>query len=206
MRSTGSTESLLRRLIQERVMDRHPPKPSKPGFEGFEGRDECHWCKIPGRRAACSRGNAGSHFSEGRAALGGGLEVERSNRAPCFALHFDEQFKVHRRVAGEHAGAQPLGRRGQFGGLAHSPAVAPTRPRDRRVRRERSRPEGRDAGATARDGCSRAARRPNRWSRGRPFSLATAGLLAADTWPTKAVLTRFMSAPVGAAYCAARWT
>ena len=61
--------------------------------------------------------------------------------------------------------------------------------------------------ATARDGCSRAARRPDRWSRGRgPFSLATAGLLAADTWPTKAVLTRWMSAPVGAAYCATRWT
>ena len=32
---------------------------------------------------------------EGRAALGGGLEVERSNRAPCFALDLDEQLKVH---------------------------------------------------------------------------------------------------------------
>ena len=31
-------------------------------------------------------------------------------------------------------------------------------------------------------------------------SVRGAGLLAADTWPTKAVLTRFMSAPVGAAY------
>ena len=29
---------------------------------------------------------------------------------------------------------------------------------------------------------------------------AIAGLRAADTWTTKAVLTRFMSAPVGAAY------
>ena len=32
-------------------------------------------------------------------------------------------------------------------------------------------------------------------ARARPFSLAIAGLLAADTWPTKAVLTRCMSAP-----------
>ena len=31
-------------------------------------------------------------------------------------------------------------------------------------------------------------------------SVRGAGLLAADTWPTKAVLTHFMSAPVGAAY------
>jgi hypothetical protein len=37
-------------------------------------------------------------------------------------------------------------------------------------------------------------------ARARLFSLAIAGLLAADTWPTKAVLTRFMSAPVGAAH------
>ena len=51
-----------------------------------------------------------------KVALGGGLEVERSNRAPCFALDLDEQLKVHRRVAGEHADAH---RRGLFGGLAH---------------------------------------------------------------------------------------
>ena len=33
----GSTESLLRRLIQERVMERHPQNPQNRGFEGFEG-------------------------------------------------------------------------------------------------------------------------------------------------------------------------
>jgi hypothetical protein len=42
-------ETLLRRLIQERVMERHPQNPQNPqteGFEGFEGWDECRWCKI----------------------------------------------------------------------------------------------------------------------------------------------------------------
>ena len=33
----GSNESPLRRLIQERVMDRHPQNPQNRGFEGFEG-------------------------------------------------------------------------------------------------------------------------------------------------------------------------
>ena len=39
IRSThgGSNESPLRRLIQERVMDRHPQNPQNRGFEGFEG-------------------------------------------------------------------------------------------------------------------------------------------------------------------------
>src|SRR6516162_8375149 len=93
MRSThgGSNESPLRRLIQERVMDRHPQNPQNRVLRdlrvGTSATGVGFRCRGGGRWAA----NAGYHFSEGRAALGGGLEVERSNRAPCFALDLDEQ-------------------------------------------------------------------------------------------------------------------
>ena len=72
------------------------------------------------------RGNSGYHFSEGRAALGGGLEVERSNRAPCFALDLDESSS--RSIAASPASTRArnrLGRRGQFGGLAHLDQLHP---------------------------------------------------------------------------------
>ena len=55
--------------------------------------DECPWCKIPGRPAASSAAMRAT--TSAKVALGGGLEVERSNRAPCFALDLDEQLKVH---------------------------------------------------------------------------------------------------------------
>src|SRR5215468_10052744 len=90
MRSTGSTESPLRRLIQERVMDRHPQNPQNRVLRVLRVGTSATGVRF---RAAqrLLRGNAGSHFREGRAALGGCLEVERSNRAPCFALDLDEQ-------------------------------------------------------------------------------------------------------------------
>src|SRR5262249_44849335 len=90
--------------------------PSKPGFEGFEGRDECHWCKIPGLPVASSAAMRAP--TSAKVALGGGLEVERSNRAPCFARDLAEQLKVHPASPGSTR-AHRLGRRGQFGGLAH---------------------------------------------------------------------------------------
>src|SRR6516225_8925176 len=82
-----------------------PSKPSKPGFEGFEGRDECHWCKIPGRPAASSAAMRATTSAKVGPRLAAVLRLSARTARLCFVLDLDEQLKVHRRVAGEHAGA-----------------------------------------------------------------------------------------------------
>ena len=134
-----------------------PSKPSKPGFEGFGGCRSMtlSWISRRNRDSVepvdlilpvCLRA---AHPQD---------QPRRSSKSssPCTTLHASWARRGPPRRYSRV-------RRVDFDSITSS---ARSKTADNRCVEE-DRDQGRDAGATARDGGSRAARRPDRWSRGR---------------------------------------